>query len=61
MKIYTPNKLENGQYEAIKRAWENGPDTTALKEEFGNDYDSYKAYFENDEHFKKTGEIKPKW
>ena len=61
MKIYTPSKLEESQVEAIKAAWESGPNAAALKEEFGGDYVSYKCYFENDDHFKKTGEIKPKW
>lgn len=61
MKNLTESKLEESQIEAIKAAWENGPDAAALKEEFGGDYVSYKCYFENNEHFRATGEIKPKY
>ena len=41
----------------IKAAWEKGPESAALKKEFGGDYDSYKSYFENDDRYKETGEI----
>ncbi len=41
----------------IKAAWENGPISTALKKEFGGNYESYKAYFENDKQFKATGKV----
>ena len=62
MKIHTTSKLEDSQHKAIKAAWESGPNAAAHKEEFGEKgFDSFKAYFENDDHFKATGEIKPKW
>ena len=41
----------------LKAAWD-GKDGAALKAEFGEKgYDSYKAFFENDERYKKTGKI----
>lgn len=62
MENLSTSKLEDSQYKAIKAAWESGPNAAALKKEFGEKgFDSFKAYFENDEHFKKTGEIKPKY
>lgn len=40
----------------IKAAWD-GKDGAALKEEFGNDYPSYEAYFKNDARYIKTGKV----
>lgn len=51
-KLCDPSKKED-----LNAAWETGPLSARLKKEFGWDSDSYKAYYENEEHYKATGKI----
>ncbi len=42
----------------LKAAWESGPLSAKLKKEFGGDWESYKAYYENqDDHYKETKQV----
>lgn len=51
------DKTTSASDDPIKAAWD-GKDGAEFKAEFGEKgYDSYKAYFENDERYKKTGKI----
>lgn len=50
--------IADANADPLKAAWEKGKLSAKLKKEFGGDYDSYKAYYENqDEQYKKTKQV----
>lgn len=55
------NELEeesNDNADPLKAAWETGPLSAKLKKEFGGDWDSYKAFYDNNKHYQETKQIR---
>lgn len=47
----------NASADPLKTAWETGPLSAKLKKEFGNNWDSYKGFYENNKHYQETKQV----